>query len=328
MAERLIVDSHGTEKVVRPLKPIASIPPEQQIVFPDKKTHDVSWRNNFAAIERIRQTLKEAEIVQEEGDYNVPLNRPDIPYAMGVIFADSHIGSYTSDHQLIKDILEITIVGDNTFLMDPGDTFDNGVWGGMEFEQTLPPYMQQFTIHDIIRELGDKYAACVIGNHAEWMFNSVGIEPEYTFAQAMKGPVFAGMGLLHLHAGEQNYDVALAHTYWGKSKKNITNVCVNLRQQEYPRANVFVVGHEHIWGSGEEMVDGIKRLYIRPGTAKTEDRYARIHGIAKRGQEMGYAVLFGTKDFTYEARPIPEAVKFMKDQAELAGIRGYFNSYS
>ena len=129
------------------------------------------------------------------------------------------------------------------------------------------------------------------------------------------------MGLLHVEAGKEKYDVAMSHTYWGKSKKNVTNCCVNLRQHEYPDAEVFIIGHEHINAYGSETVDGVKRHYIRPGTAKTKDRYARIHGIARRGQPMGKAILFGTKEHRIEVYDIGDALELMQLRAEVAALK-------
>jgi len=85
-------------------------------------------------------------------------------------------------------------------------------------------------------------------------------------------------------------------------------------------ADILTVGHEHIWGQMTEMVDEKVRLYIRPGTAKTKDRYARIHGIAKRGQQMGMAVIFSAKEHKFEAKPIWDAVELMKVREEFASL--------
>lgn len=318
----IIINSRGETRPVYPLSPELTTPEENIIAFPDKKEIHVDWRRTFDKIAQVGKLVEGAEIVQEEGVFRVPLTDPRIKYAVGLVFADSHIGSYTSDHDLIRDMLETVLATPNAFLVDDGDTFDNGIWGGLSHEGIIPPYLQTFTIEDIIREFGEKYAACVVGNHAEWMFTQAGIKPEMTFARLMEGPVFAGMGLLHVEAGSQKYDWALAHDYWGKSKKNIFNVCVNLRQNEYPDADVFTVAHEHIWGYMKERVDGRERLYIRPGTAKIRDRYARIHGIARRGQEMGLAVVFGTEEHSINAYSIEDAVDLQFVRKKIADLSG------
>jgi len=323
---KIIIDGSGTERDVSPEK-FRPIPvPENTIVFPDKKEVVVDWRRTFEKITEITRDINAAEIVQDEGIYQPVITHPRLKWAMGINFSDPHIGSYTSDHELIRDILDITLNIPHSFIVDTGDTFNNGIWGGLAYEDIIPPYLQAFTIEDMARELGDKYAACVIGNHPEWMFTDAGIKPEFMFARLIKGPIFPGMGLLHLDIGGQKYDWALAHDYWGKTKKNIFNVCINLRQNEYPNADIFSVGHEHIWGFGTEKIDERVVGYIRPGTAKLIDRYARIHGIARRGQAMGMAVLFRTDKKEFEIKPIDKAVAFMKEQMVLAGYEGASSS--
>lgn len=303
---------NGQEHKVYAPKYVPDTPPEQVIVFPDKREFRVDWRANLRSMIETTKLIEDAEIVQEEGTFNVPITDPSIPYVMGLAMSDTHIGSYTTDHQLIIDLVDTILETPNSFLMDDGDTFDNGIWGGLQMEQLMPPYMQQFTIDDLMRELGEKWACSVLGNHSEWLFEAAGVKPEQIFARHMKGPIFPGMGMLHLVAGEQKYDIALSHNYWGKSKINILNVCNNLRKYEYPQADVCIVGHEHVWGYGKDRVGDKEVLNIRPGTAKLKDRYARIHGIARRGQACGIAILFGTKTRSYEAYPLSKAVELMK----------------
>lgn len=314
MSHELIINAQGTtRKIETPYTP--QIPEEQIIETPHRKIN-IGWRRVFDQITEITKVIDSAEICVEEGDYRVKLDRPDIPWALGLAFSDAHIGAYTSDHKLIKNLMDGLMTTPNSFLVDTGDTFNNGIWGGLQFEDVIPPYIQTFTVKDLARELGNKYAACVVGNHPEWMFSASGVKPEALFAEEIKGPIFAGMGLLHLHASNQEYDIALAHTYWGKSKKNIFNVCINFRQNEYPDADTFIIGHEHIWGHAKERVDGHEVLYVRPGTAKIKDRYARIHGIARRGQPMGIGILYRTDKHYQKAMDINEAIDFMKDQTK------------
>jgi hypothetical protein len=320
MGERLVINSRGDERVIYPeFSP--NVPPENIIAFPDKKEVKIDWRRNLERLKEMGKLIEEAEIVQEEGTYRVPLTDPEIPYAMGLFFSDAHIGSYSTDYDLVTGLIDTVLKTPNSFLVDCGDTFDAGVWGGLQHEQILPQYMQTFTIEDMMRELGDKYGACVIGNHPEFLFTASGHKPEMIFARQMKGPVFAGMGLLNLEVGEQKYKVALSHTYWGKSKINIFNTCVRLREKEYPDADVFCVAHEHIWGYMKEMVNKREVLYIRPGTAKLRDRYARIHGIAKRGQACGITVIFGAKEREFNAYNINDAVKLQSLRKELASLK-------
>lgn len=307
----------GKEHAV--LMPRQSVTPEENIIqFPDKREVHVDWRRNLDALKTVQAVIEGGEIVQEEGTYRMQLDNPKLGYAMVVAFSDAHIGSWTTDHGIVTSLVNTVINTPNTCLVDCGDTFDNGTWGGLSFEQVLPPYMQAFTTEDMMREVGKKWAATTLGNHTEWMFNSDGMKPEAIFARNVEGPVFPGMGLLHMEVGEQKYDIALSHTFWGKSKKNIFNCCVNFRNHEYPNADIFMIGHEHILGWATEIVDGKPRLYVRPGTAKTKDRYARMHGIARRGQPMGVALVLGTKKRSMECKFIYEAQEMMQIRDEVS----------
>jgi len=201
---------HGREHIVT--MPRRTITPEENVIqFPDKKEYEVNWRKNFKRITAISEVIDSAEIVQEEGTYRIKLDNPDLGYAMMVMFSDAHIGTYTSDHELTEKIIDTVLTTPNTCMSDLGDTFNNGIWGGLQYEDILPPYMQTFTVKDMMREVGDKWAATVLGNHTEWMFSASGQLPEQIFARQVKGPIFAGMGLLHFQAGEQKYDIAMTN---------------------------------------------------------------------------------------------------------------------
>jgi len=305
---RFITDSQGTERAV-----YGQVQPQQPtITFPDKREMVIDWRRNLDAITHVTECVKDAELVQEEGTYVVPITNPNVPFSPAFVTSDLHIGAYTTDNELIKDTFNLILNTDNASIIDAGDTFNDGVWGGMGFEDIMPPYMQAYTVESLMKEMGEKWACTALGNHTEWMFNGVGIKPEAVFARSVKGVIFPGMGLLHYKAGNQSYDVAVTHKYWGQSKKNIFNVCVNLRQTEYPQADVFIVGHEHINGYAKEFSDGKEKHYIRPGTAKLNDRYARIHGIAKRGQPMGKVILFGTQQHAIRVVDVPELEELLK----------------
>jgi len=306
MHEReVVINSKGDVKKLE--APYVPQTPEENIIETPTNKIRVGWRRVFGAIESTSDLIREAEICKEEGTYKVKIDRPDIPWTIGLVFSDAHIGTYQSDHKLIREMVDKIMTLPNSYLIDAGDTFNNGIWGGLQYEDVIPPYLQAFTVRDMARELGHKFAACVIGNHPEWLFGSAGVEPEFLFAENLEAPIFPGMGLLHLEAGNQKYEVAIAHTYWGKSKINIHNTCRRLREIEYPEADVVVVGHEHIWGFMKEMIDNREVLYIRPGTAKVYDRYARMHGIARRGQQMGVALMCRTDRKYFTAMPIEEA---------------------
>ena len=63
------------------------------------------------------KVVEAQEIVQDEGIFRVPLSHPEIKYAVGFVFADAHIGSLSSDHELIRDMLETVLFTPNGRLL-------------------------------------------------------------------------------------------------------------------------------------------------------------------------------------------------------------------
>jgi len=298
--------------------------PENVIIFPDKKELHVSWRRNFERIKDLQNLVKSAEIVQEEARVNVPLDYPDLP-ALVWFPSDMHIGSDKTDYDLLEKHINLTIKTPNTFAVFVGDDVDFGIWGSLQFEAALPPYMQGFTIRDLVRELGGEnerkkplVLARVTGNHTDWMFSVTGENWESIWYEETKAPVFPGVGKLELNVGEEKYEVVLAHMYWGRSKLNPTNACKRLIEHEYPNADVAVIGHDHISEVLEFYRGGKKRVAIRSGTYKLTDYYARKHGISLRGQRGGIGCLFySAKHEIVPFLKLEDAVEYLNALIEL-----------
>lgn len=296
LENKIIIDQRGTEKEVK--KPFTPLVPEKNvIVFPDKKEVNVSWRENLKKIKDIQELLRDSEIVQEEATVNVPLDYPHLP-ALIWFPSDMHIGSDKTDYELLTKHIDLVIETPNAFAVFVGDDVDFGIWGGLQFEAVIPPYMQGFTVRDIAEELGGRnkrekslVLGRVTGNHTDWLFPVSGENWESIWYEKTKAPVFPGIGKLTLNIGDEVYKVALAHMYWGRSKLNPTNACKRLIEHEYPDVDIAVIGHDHISEVLEFFRGEKKRVAIRSGTYKLTDYYARKHGIALRGQRGGICCL-------------------------------------
>ena len=313
---------HGEEKKIFSFVP--ETPPENQIIFPDKKSLSIDWRRNFDYLTEVRKLYEQAEVVQEEATVNPALDFPHLP-ALVWFPSDMHIGNILTDHQLLKKHIDLVIDTPNCYGITVGDDVDNGVFNGLSFEQGMPPWMQGFTVKDLAEELGGRNArkkelilARVTGNHDGWTFDKTGQNWEQIWYGETNAPVFPGMGLLHLKVGKENYNLGLAHLYWGRSRLNPTNVCKRLLEYEYPEADVVVVGHDHISEVLKFQRGGKERVALRTGTYKTKDYYARKHGMALRGQSGGACILF----YPEEHKMLPfdkleDGTKYLKTLIEL-----------
>ena len=283
---RLIVDGKGTEKVIRKPAP----PPKDAIVFPDKKSVDVSWRRNFQRVIATQEAIKKAEVGQEEATVVPNLEYPELPMLMAVI-TDTHIFSQGTDHERLLKHLDLIINEPNVRMVDVGDSVDMGIWGTMVFEQILSPAMQGFTIKSLAEELKDRMLVSVDGNHNHFM-KVAGTEFYEAYLTEAPFPIFPSGGLIHLKLGKETYDIALKHTHWGHSKLNATNASKRFMQYGYPDADVAILGHTHQAAMEQFYSGGRQRLAVVGGTYKLDDQWAKRRGIATHGERGGLGILF------------------------------------
>jgi len=292
--QRLIINAKGEEKIIYPQPHISETPPEQTIVFPDKKETHVDWRRNFERVIEVQKILKEANIGQEEATVHPDLEYPDLPMLLAII-TDAHLFSVGTDHELLKKHLDLVINQPNVRMLDCGDDVDMGIWGDLVFEQVLPPYMQGFTMRDLARELGDKMIAILGGNHNDWM-KACGTEFYDAFLRNAKCPVMPAGGMIHLEIGEQTYNIAAKHTHWGRSRLNATNASKRLIQWGYPDADCAILGHSHQASMEQLYMGGKNRLAVVGGTYKLDDQWAERKGISDSKERGGLGILFYPKE--------------------------------
>ena len=136
-----------------------------------------------------------------------------------------------------------------------------------------------------------KRNGCIaITGNTDWNYHT-GSDWYETFLGGMECPLLTSGGLVRVQfRGGANYDIAATHRYWGVSKLNPTNACKRYLEHEYPTADIVLLGHTHQSELLQFDRGGKDRIGIIGGTLKTEDQYARKHGIGGRGGTPGMCV--------------------------------------
>lgn len=284
MSREIIVDSLGTTKLVSPTSP-----------FPDKVLPVYDYHRTTEFLKESRQISKESRIGQKEATWIPQLDYPLQPFAISLI-SDMHYGSINVDYDLLDEHFDIIENTPNFFMATNGDHTDsfNAIkfQSGM-FENPLPPHFQAKALFNKLLELDRKNKIGVIsqGNHD--MFGFEGGEDYYeTFAREFKAPIFDRGGLLTIDTAGYKYKMVMNHTYWGKSKINITNVAKRLIEYEGGGdADIGWVGHTH-QSSYEMFTKGPKELLaVVSGTYKVDDDWAARQGISARSGHPGICVI-------------------------------------
>lgn len=330
--DRIIIDSKGTEREVQrtPRQIIEERLPEERIIETPTERIPVSWRRNFDRLLEIQEAWKEVYPFKDEVTVRVESEYPNLPHLIGKL-ADPHIGAIGQSPLLGKhiDLFETT---PNTSLIGLGDMADFGVWGHKEvrFLQGLPIPIQPFTVKDIMEELtipernprGKKILlANIIGNHTYESFLTAGIFFE-SFFDKLDLPMLPGVGLIKLQVGNQEYDLGVAHKYWGNSRLNKTLSCKRLLEYVYPFADEIDVAHHH-WKALEIMYRGGRRIVLgRPGHYRSEmPIFEQTRGYWEAGNEgMTCALYYPNKHWI---EPFDDLEAGMARLAELCELDDY-----
>jgi hypothetical protein len=285
---RIIIDGKGSEKQVF----------EKQVSpFPDKKKQKSEY-------ERVTKYLQEGQQIGKDFDPGQTDRRatwvpqpqyPDLPIAI-LLASDIHYGSTRIDYDLLEKHLKIVEDTPNFYMCTNGDHIDNfnavTHATGMT-ENPLPPVIQGRVFMERLLELDSQKKIGVLGqgNHDEFGFVA-GQDFYDTFMRDFSAPIFTKGGILTIKLQGVDYKMVLNHTYWGKSKINITNASKRLLEYEGGgECDIGWLGHVH-QSSYELFTKGEKeQLAVVSGTYKTDDPWAAKKGIGGRGGHPGITVM-------------------------------------
>ena len=239
----------------------------------------------------------------------------DYPIALGFI-ADVHIGSVNTPLDVVRNRFELMANYPWLYLISAGDTTDNYLPTkhpqGM-FGQLFPPELQKDLVENLYAKMEGRWIALVQGCHDE--FSHQADDFDFTKYMAHKlGCANLGFGgQVNLTVGNQLYEIAVRHKYRYNSSFNYTHTCKRLREREYPNADIVCVAHHH-QATIEQMAHSDKdRVYIRPGSMKGPDRWARSLGFSDTGQQIPIVILHPNERKMMVALDLEQAVEWFKN---------------
>ena len=215
---------------------------------------------------------------------------------MIVFTGDWHVGnSGTNHHQLICDLNllkqypQIKIV----FMGDMIDNYIPGAPGGGSHDAVARVSDQKKIVEAISKGLKNQVVGVIQGCHEEWSFK----EDDFDFADWMANTLdtcYLGFGgLIHLVAGDNSYDIGVAHKFRG-GYVNPTSVGVNLYREIGP-FDVGVTAHVHKPSMGVFEEQGRFIHVLTCGSYKEEDRHVARMRITPVVPTMP-AVIFKAKE--------------------------------
>jgi len=219
----------------------------------------------------------------------------DVDYPIALAFiADLHIGAITVPLDHVRQRFEMMVEFDHLYAISAGDTTDNYLPQrhpqGM-FSTMFPPEIQKELVIDLYRKMYGRWIALVQGCHEEFSHMTDDFDFTKYAAHQLDCANLGFGGLIKLTVGEQLYNIAVRHKYRYNSSLNPTHTCKRLVELEYPEADIACVAHHHRAAINQLAHRDKDRIYIRPGSLKGPDRFARSLGYTDTGSQIPVVIL-------------------------------------
>lgn len=238
----------------------------------------------------------EAQLQSERDDTQAVANWGDRP--VGFLWtADWHVGSKWCDYRALRRDLEE--IGQRRARMGPdalhlghgGDGWEGALTtvkakSGL-YETTETNLDRQEALFLGLAQLAGKWDYLLYGCHPAWTLAHAGRDPLQPLADKL-GALNGGFGVeVEARVGEQTYRLVLRHKARGESSLNTTNVQRRMDDDfgcgpAGERADVVALAHLHTTDLQKRTKAARRVIYLRAGSYKGADTYARGIGATLR----------------------------------------------
>lgn len=293
-----------TGEVVKP----KTVKPQfiDQLSLPNEATFDELWEAAYA-FQKSSQSLSTR---QDTVEIKIPVKHP-----IAVCFvADTHIGAIDTPLDVVRARFDILEEYPFIYPAGCGDMTDNYVpsshASGM-FGALFPPELQKELVENLYSRLKGKWLWLIQGCHDEWSHNADDFDLTKYMSKHLGCANLGFGGKVKLTVGEQPYLIAARHKYKYNSSYNLTHSPKQLVRFDEKDADIAVVAHNHVTAIEHVQESDKDRVYIRPGSMKGPDRWARSIGFKETGKNMPCVVLWNDTRRMMSFMDLSECVEYM-----------------
>ena len=239
---------------------------------------DADMETIWTALITYQEATKKLSTRQDEISIEIPTTEP----IYITVLADAHIGAIQTRFQQFRDTIEAIASSPNTFMISCGDTVDNYLpskHSEGQFEAMCPPEIQKRLLEYMYSKLSGRILALIQGDHDEFSHYADDFDWTKHLCEKFKCANLGFGGFINLKVGQITYKIHARHRYRFSSSLNLTHTVKRMREQ-VGDFHIGIVAHNH--QAAIEYVqgqDGVIRVFIRPGSFKGADRYARRIGF-------------------------------------------------
>lgn len=240
----------------------------------DKATSEFSWRTIIDSAETFKQSIKTHSKSQDTAVWQIKTKRP----ICVALISDLHIGSWGTDHAMIKTIIDEIINTPDLYVILAGDLTQMAIKMRSVAEVSdnlLPPKWQYKVLESIMKDIKHKVIAATWENHAaEREEKQIGYSPT---AMMLEDNViyFSGIGHLKTIVGNQTYNLGVSHVFRGRSMYNGVHAQMRYMRMEAPHLDVCMAGDSHVPALHQFIEGGKSKVALNAGSTQIDSSYAK-----------------------------------------------------
>ena len=284
------------------------------------------WEDYFASLADADEQGRTLGTTQPSTDWHAPDD--DLP--VGVLFSgDWHGGAKGVLYRQLDRDLDILRQTPGLYGIMMGDAHE-----GVSIHSKAAPALygglfnsgdeQEMWVRLRLKRAMPKWLAILSGNHDEWVYKHAGITRMPKMAAELEVPHFGeGGGTVFAHVGNYRYALGVQHNHAGNSRLNTSNSQRRMFDDwpSWENLHVATIAHFHYCDLHTQSRKGGRCIYLRCGTYKVHDAYAKAGGFTP---EYGVPLVVLLPD-------IEKAIPFRGDDFEyglkfLAMIREEYRS--
>lgn len=271
------------------------IPGNATVQFMDKKMFSSNMKIGeiWTKLEEFQESTFQLSTHQDEATIKIDTDKP-IAF---VSLADLHIGAVSCRYKELRETVDYLSTLNNVFIGSIGDTVDNYLpsWHPEgQFSNIIPPEIQKILVEYLYDKLKGKFLFLVQGCHDNASYITDNFDWTKYLQQKFDCVNLGFGGFVNLIVGNQTYRICARHKYRYNSSLNLTHPVKRMREQ-FGDFDIGILAHNH-QAVIEQLTHADKdRIYIRPGSFKKPDRFARQLGFLDTGSQMPSVILYPNK---------------------------------
>ncbi len=265
----------------------------------DKVVGEFNWRDANRVLADMQDLKRRASYSQDEATIAFDTDQP----ICVVTLSDAHIGAWSSDHGLFETITDEILGTPNLYVALLGDIEHMAIKlrGVLEVsDNALPPDLQHRYVESWLDEIAPRILLSTWDNHA---VEREEVASGYShYADMMKRRVVwhSGIGHPNIRVGQQEYRLAVAHHFQGRSIYNPVHGAQRYLTLQGHDREIAMCGDSHVPGLLQFVHGNTTKLAINSGSSQTNSGYAK-------------------RFFSLVTHPIFPCVEFYPDQHRFVG---------